>query len=101
MNEAGATAVDGGQVLVKTLTIRNELGLHARAAAKFVKVAGQFEASFTVSRAGTSVSGHSILGLMMLAAGPGSEISIKAEGPQADAGLIALTALIEAKFEED
>ena len=83
------------------LTIRNERGLHARAAAKFVKLAAKFNADVKVSKDGTQVSGSSIMGLMMLAAGLGQEIDVSAEGPEAMAALAALSALVEDKFEEE
>ncbi len=81
-------------------TIRNQRGLHARAAAKFVKLAGQFDARITVTRCGQSVSGSSIMGLMMLAAGPGCDLELAATGAQAAEALAAIVALIERKFEE-
>ena len=82
-------------------TIQNKRGLHARAAAKFAQVAGEFDAQVTVSRGGQSVSGISIMGLMMLAANPGTQISLSATGTQATAALDAICGLIDAKFEED
>ncbi len=82
------------------MTISNERGLHARAAAKFVKLAGRFEAQITVSRGGQEVSGLSILGLMMLAAGLGSTIMVRATGRDAKAALAALGEMVENKFEE-
>jgi len=85
----------------RRVTILNKRGLHARAAAKFVKLAGQFGAELTVTKDGVAVSGRSIMGLMMLAAGPGTELSIRAEGPDADAALDALAGLLAAKFDED
>ncbi|MEY4681043.1 MAG: hypothetical protein RLZZ276_2692 [Pseudomonadota bacterium] len=85
----------------RRVTILNKRGLHARAAAKFVKLAGQFGAELTVTKDGVAVSGRSIMGLMMLAAGPGTELSIRAEGPDADAALDALAGLVAAKFDED
>ena len=81
--------------------IRNQRGLHARAAAKFVKLAGAFAAEITVTRGEQTVSGLSIMGLMMLAAGPGHEIILTADGPDAAAAMAALNLLIENKFEED
>ncbi len=81
--------------------ILNKRGLHARAAARFVKLAGQFDANITVTHKDTSVSGRSIMGLMMLAASPGSQVRLTASGPQAEAAIEAITALIAAKFEED
>jgi len=82
-------------------TILNKRGLHARAAAKFVKLAAQFAAEVTVVKDGVSVSGRSIMGLMMLAAGPGSELALSAAGPDAEAALDAIAALIAARFDED
>ena len=81
--------------------IRNTKGLHARAAAKFCKTAGQFEAEVKVAKGGTEVSGCSIMGLMMLAAGIGSVIRISTSGPQADAALDALCTLVGNKFDEE
>ena len=85
----------------RTAVIKNQRGLHARAAAKFVKIAGDFEAEIIVSRSGQSVSGRSIMGLMMLAAATGSEIRLDVEGVDAEAALNAICALIDAKFDED
>ena len=85
----------------RRVTVVNNLGLHARAAAKFVKLAARFSASVTVTKDGQQVSGSSILGLMMLAAGPGDEIEISADGSDAEAALEALTALVTDRFEED
>ena len=81
--------------------IRNKKGLHARASAKFVKCAEQFDAEIRVTREGQTVGGTSIMGLMMLAAGLGSTIIIEAEGPEAPEAIEALTALIEDGFGED
>jgi phosphocarrier protein HPr len=85
----------------QTCLICNRLGLHARAAAKFVKLAGTFDAEIWVERNGTRVSGISILGLMMLAAGPGTELTLESVGPNAGDALDALAQLIENKFDED
>ena len=82
-------------------TIANRRGLHARAAAKFVKLAGTFNAQLLVSNRGTEVSGLSIMGLMMLAAAPGCTIEIKGRGPDGDRAIEALVALVDAKFDED
>jgi phosphocarrier protein len=81
--------------------IRNAKGLHARAAAKFCKTAERFDAEVLVSRNGTEVSGTSIMGLMMLAAGPGATIGLSATGPEAAAALDALMQLIADKFHEE
>jgi phosphocarrier protein HPr len=90
---------DKGQ-LICTASILNQRGMHARAAAKFVKTAGAFEADITVSRKGQTVSGNSIMGLMMLAASTGSEIVICSSGKEARAALNALLELLANKFEE-
>ena len=84
----------------RELHITNEKGLHARAAARFVKITEQFDATVEVTRDGATVSGDSILGLMMLAAESGTKISIGASGPEADAVLDALAALVENRFNE-
>jgi phosphocarrier protein len=83
------------------VTIRNRKGLHARASAKFVKCAESFQATVRVTRDGQTVGGTSIMGLMMLAAGPGSSIEIEAEGAQAPEAIEALVALVESGFGED
>jgi phosphocarrier protein len=85
----------------RTATICNHLGLHARAAARFVKTAAQFDAEVLVRKNGTEVSGRSIMGLMMLAAAPGTVVELIATGPQAEAALTALAKLIECKFDEE
>ena len=85
----------------RTVEIVNERGLHARASAKFVKAASQFDAHITVTRDEHTVDAQSIMGLMMLGAGPGSMVEIAAEGPQAEEALDALTQLIADRFDED
>ena len=85
----------------RVATICNQRGLHARAAARFVKTAGLFDAEVRVRKNGTEVSGRSIMGLMMLAAAPGTVIELAATGRQAQAAVIALTELIECKFDEE
>jgi phosphocarrier protein len=87
--------------VTKVVEIVNERGLHARASAKFVKLAATFDAEVTVSRDGTTVDARSIMGLMMLAAGLGSTIEIAAEGPEAQPALDALVELVEGRFDED
>jgi phosphocarrier protein HPr len=82
------------------VTIVNRKGLHARASAAFVKCVERFDAEVTVTKDGTVVPGSSIMGLMMLAAGPGSIILIETEGPEAEEALDALTSLIELGFNE-
>ena len=83
-----------------TLEIRNQRGLHARAAAKFVKLAGEFDAEIIVAKDGQEVSGISILGLMLLAAAIGEEIILTTEGEDKVAAMAALSELVKNKFEE-
>jgi len=85
----------------RQVTICNQNGLHARAAAKFVKLAERFDAQVTVEKNETRVPGCSIMGLMMLAAGPGCDIEIEASGPEAEAAVEALAQLVAGKFDED
>ena len=85
----------------RTVEIINKRGLHARASAKFVKLAADFDAEVTVSRDGQSVDARSIMGLMMLGAGPGSMLELSATGSEAEAALDALCELVSARFEED
>jgi phosphocarrier protein len=84
-----------------SVEIVNERGLHARASAKFVKLAATFDAEVTVSKDGATVDARSIMGLMMLAAGPGCCIEITAEGPEAEAAITALAELVAARFDEE
>ncbi len=86
--------------LTRTVTVVNRRGLHARAAAKFVTLAERFGASVEVARDGQSVSARSIMGLMMLGAGPGSQLELQADGWDAKEALEALAALVEAGFDE-
>jgi phosphocarrier protein HPr len=87
--------------VTKDLAIVNERGLHARASAKFVKCAESFDADVSVSRDGQTVPGTSIMGLMMLGAAIGTSITVKATGPEAEAAMSALDALVASKFDED
>jgi phosphocarrier protein HPr len=87
--------------IVIEATIRNIKGLHARASAKFVKCAETFDAEVTVYRDDLSVTATSIMGLMMLAAGPGTVLRLKGEGPEAKAALDALKNLIDCGFDEE
>jgi len=87
--------------LRRTLPIGNKRGLHARAAAKFVRTAGQYDAAVRVAFKGQEVSGLSIMGLMMLAAGIGSTIELTCSGRQAMEAMVALSALVEGKFGEE
>ncbi len=85
----------------RSVEIVNKRGLHARASAKFVKCASTFEAEVRVSKDGHTVDARSIMGLMMLAAGPGCCIEIEAEGAEADQALDALVELVTNRFDED
>ena len=85
---------------VREVRIRNPLGLHARAAARFVHTASRFRARVTVSRNAKSMDGKSILGILLLAAGRGTVITIKANGDDEAEAVQAIEALIDAKFDE-
>lgn len=92
-------SADGGAVHAR-VAIVNKKGLHARASARFVTEAERFEADIRVSRDGLTVSGRSIMGLLMLAAAMGAEIDIAAVGSDADAALEALSTLVADRFGE-
>ena len=85
----------------RTLPIINRRGLHARAAAKFVKLAGTFDADITISKDGSEVSGRSIMGIMMLAAAPGDQVDVSAEGADAADAIQAIGDLVRGRFGED
>jgi phosphocarrier protein HPr len=87
--------------IVRKLAICNRKGLHARASAKFVQTVEKFDADVRVMRGGETVGGTSIMGLMMLAAAPGTCITVEATGPEAAGVVDALTALIDSRFGED
>jgi phosphocarrier protein len=95
------TAAGAGRALAQQLTIINRKGLHARASARFVRIAECFEADVQVTRDGTTVNGNSIMGLMMLGAGPGATILVSATGRQAREALDAITELVNNGFDED
>ena len=97
-NHGAASAV---ATVRRSCTICNQKGLHARAAARFVKTAAQFDAEIWVRKNGTSVSGRSIMGLMMLAAASGTTVEITATGSDADTAVDTLARLIDCKFDED
>jgi phosphocarrier protein HPr len=84
----------------RTLKIRNRLGLHARAAVKFVQLASRFKAEVTVEKDGQGVNGKSIMGLLTLVAAFGMEIVVLAEGPDGQEAVTALAALVDAGFDE-
>ncbi|WP_421933499.1 HPr family phosphocarrier protein [Phenylobacterium sp.] len=85
----------------RSVEIVNKRGLHARASAKFVKMASTFDAEVTVCKDGQVVDARSIMGLMMLAAGPGACIEIQADGAEAEPALDALAKLVADRFDED
>jgi phosphocarrier protein HPr len=93
--------MNAGGAITRIANIRNQRGLHARAAAKFVKVAGGFNAQVRVIKGDMDVSGTSIMGLMMLAAGVGTDVELRASGVQANEAMQALVDLIERKFDEE
>ena len=94
-------AAQNGPVLTRELAIVNRRGLHARATAKLVQCVEGFDVAVTVSRDGETVGGTSIMGILTLGAGIGSSIVVTVQGPQADAALAAITALVANKFGED
>ena len=96
-----AAGANGAEPVRRTVTICNKRGLHARAAARFVKLAYTFDAEIMVAKNGAAVSGRSIMGLMMLAAGPGTAIELRATGPEAERAITALAELICGGFDED
>ena len=99
---AGTEPAPGAQpTLVRELRIINKRGLHARAAARFVQCVERFDATVTVAKDQTSVDGVSIMGLMMLTAGPGSTVRVTATGAEAEAVLAAIAELIASKFGEE
>ena len=85
----------------REMTILNKLGIHARPAALFVKTANRFHCDIFVEKDGERINGKSIMGLMMLAAGPGSKITVLAEGNDSSEALHEIEALIKRKFDED
>ncbi len=91
---------DTARALTRTVVISNKRGLHARAAAKFVMMAERFDSSIDVIRDGQSVPARSIMGLMMLGAGKGATLELRADGWDAKEALDALVALIESGFDE-
>jgi phosphocarrier protein len=100
-NEANANRADDQAPIVRVLEICNKKGLHARASAKFVQTVEQFDAVVKVKRGNETVGGNSIMGLMMLAAGPGTTITIEATGKEATDVVDALAKLVCSGFGED
>jgi phosphocarrier protein HPr len=99
MNDTQERGAEAG--LSREFPIINKKGLHARATAKFVKCCEKYDAEITVSRDGETVGGSSIMGILTLGAGQGSTITVTASGPQAEAALEALEALVANRFGED
>jgi len=98
MSASKATA---NEFLTQELTILNKSGIHARPAAMFVKIANRFTCEILVEKDGEKINGKSIMGLMMLAAGPGSKIKIHVKGADAPAAMAALREVIQRKFDEN
>jgi phosphocarrier protein HPr len=92
---------DDNSLMIKELLVSNKLGIHARPAALFVKIANRFHCNIFVEKDGERVNGKSIMGLMMLAAGPGSKLTVHAEGHDASQALTELETLVKRKFDED
>lgn len=92
---------DGNAALTKDLLVANKLGIHARPAALFVKTANRFSCNIFVEKDGEKVNGKSIMGLMMLAAGPGSKLKVIAEGQDALQALAEIETLMKRKFDEE
>ena len=92
---------NGGNKVAKEVTIVNRLGMHARPAAMFVRVANRYRSEIWVEKEGEQINGKSIMGLMMLAAGQGSKLMIRCEGPDAERAMDELEQLIANKFSED
>lgn len=89
------------QSVTKHLVVCNKLGIHARPAAMFVKTASRYECDIMVEKDGETVNGKSIMGMMMLAAGPGSKLTIHADGDSANQAVTELEALLKRKFDEE
>src|SRR6478752_8908985 len=98
-NEVGPSVPAGA--ISREVLILNKRGLHARASAKFVQTVERFNAEVFVTRGSETVGGTSIMGLMMLAAGPGTSVIVSATGPEAQAALDAITDLVASKFNEE
>ena len=95
------SSANAGQKIKKEITIINRLGLHARPAAMFVRIATRYRSEVWVKKEDEEINGKSIMGLMMLAAGQGSKLLIRCEGPDADKVMEELEELIQQKFNED
>ena len=98
---AARKSQDKDKEITRDLVVSNKLGVHARPAAMFVKVANRFDSEIMVEKDGETVNGKSIMGLMMLAAGPGSKLRVRAAGADAIQALNEIEALLKRKFDED
>jgi phosphocarrier protein HPr len=96
-----AKSVPDDNLMTKEFLVSNKLGIHARPAALFVKTANRFACNIFVEKDGEKVNGKSIMGLMMLAAGPGSKLTVHADGADASKALAELESLIKRKFDEE
>jgi phosphocarrier protein len=96
-----AKQADDAGFLTRELTILNKSGIHARPAAMFVKIANRFGSDIFVEKDGEKINGKSIMGLMMLAAGPGSKVTLHAKGTDAPQAIAELEQLVQRKFDED
>jgi len=94
-------AADGSSIMTRDFRVLNKLGIHARPAAMFVKTANRFSCEIFVEKDGEKVNGKSIMGLMMLAAGPGSKLTVHAQGHDAPQALSEIETLINRKFDEE
>ena len=92
---------DNDSTMTKDFMVSNKLGIHARPAAMFVKTANRFACDIFVEKDGEKVNGKSIMGLMMLAAGPGSKLTVHAQGQDASQALAEIETLIKRKFDEE
>jgi phosphocarrier protein len=93
--------LDGDLIMTKDFMVSNKLGIHARPAALFVKTANRFTCEIFVEKDGEKVNGKSIMGLMMLAAGPGSTLTVHAHGHDASQALAEIEILVKRKFDEE
>ena len=100
-NRMSAKKATDAEFLTKEVTVLNKSGIHARPAAMFVKTANRFGSDIFVEKDGEKINGKSIMGLMMLAAGPGSKVTLHVKGVDADAALAELEALVQRKFDEE
>src|SRR3989440_2896082 len=93
--------LDAASIMTKDFLVSNKLGIHARPAAMFVRIANRYNCDIFVEKDGEKVNGKSIMGLMMLAAGPGSKLTVHAQGNDASQALAELETLIKRKFDEE